>query len=99
MREEANRRLIELGATPMSAASLATPAMPAVAGSVDAAPGRPDDALGRALQQESRPVHLRSEEHTSKLPSLMRRSYAVFCLKKNINNTQPIITHTTSTAH
>src|SRR3546814_7730467 len=24
----------------------------------------------------------RSEEHTSELPSLMRRSYAVFCLKK-----------------
>src|SRR3546814_3318367 len=26
---------------------------------------------------------LRSEEHTSELPSLMRISYAVFCLKKN----------------
>src|SRR3546814_6833481 len=26
--------------------------------------------------------HLRSEEHTSKLQSLMRISYAVFCLKK-----------------
>src|SRR3546814_8117223 len=26
--------------------------------------------------------HVRSEEHTSKLQSLMRRSYAVFCLKK-----------------
>src|SRR3546814_2581136 len=25
---------------------------------------------------------LRSEEHTSELPSLMRTSYAVFCLKK-----------------
>src|SRR3546814_4403927 len=25
----------------------------------------------------------RSEEHTSELPSLMRTSYAVFCLKKN----------------
>src|SRR3546814_5743655 len=25
----------------------------------------------------------RSEEHTSELPSLMRHSYAVFCLKKN----------------
>src|SRR3546814_9307726 len=25
----------------------------------------------------------RSEEHTSELPSLMRISYAVFCLKKN----------------
>src|SRR3546814_10523127 len=32
----------------------------------------------------------RSEEHTSELQSLMRRSYAVFCLKKKIKhkNTQ-----------
>src|SRR3546814_6854313 len=28
----------------------------------------------------------RSEEHTSELQSLMRTSYAVFCLKKKINN-------------
>src|SRR3546814_3222561 len=28
---------------------------------------------------------LRSEEHTSELQSLMRISYAVFCLKNNIN--------------
>src|SRR3546814_1670715 len=28
------------------------------------------------------PVFLRSEEHTSELQSLMRISYAVFCLKK-----------------
>src|SRR3546814_6084014 len=28
-------------------------------------------------------VHPRSEEHTSELQSLMRISYAVFCLKKN----------------
>src|SRR3546814_3065247 len=27
--------------------------------------------------------HPRSEEHTSELQSLMRTSYAVFCLKKN----------------
>src|SRR3546814_3950474 len=33
------------------------------------------------------PVNLRSEEHTSELQSLMRTSYAVFCLKKK-NNTQ-----------
>src|SRR3546814_6288452 len=33
----------------------------------------------------------RSEEHTSELQSLMRISYAVFCLKKKkkYNNTQP----------
>src|SRR3546814_5309162 len=29
----------------------------------------------------------RSEEHTSELQSLMRISYAVFCLKKNKKNT------------
>src|SRR3546814_4237774 len=34
--------------------------------------------LGRFLA----PVALRSEEHTSELQSLMRISYAVFCLKK-----------------
>src|SRR3546814_5852869 len=28
---------------------------------------------------------VRSEEHTSELPSLMRNSYAVFCLKPNKN--------------
>src|SRR3546814_7190446 len=43
----------------------------------------------------------RSEEHTSELQSLMRSSYAVFCLKKNTHDTtnihtQPTLTHTTS---
>src|SRR3546814_4092515 len=32
----------------------------------------------------------RSEEHTSALQSLMRNSYAVFCLKKNKNHTTTI---------
>src|SRR3546814_1171194 len=32
---------------------------------------------------------LRSEEHTSELQSLMRISYAVFCLKKQKNETSP----------
>src|SRR3546814_8166538 len=31
-------------------------------------------------------VTVRSEEHTSELQSLMRISYAVFCLKQNIQN-------------
>src|SRR3546814_7016979 len=31
--------------------------------------------------------HSRSEEHTSELQSLMRRSYAVFCLKKKTSRT------------
>src|SRR3546814_12560744 len=32
--------------------------------------------------------HVRSEEHTSELQSLMRISYAVFCLKKKKKNKQ-----------
>src|SRR3546814_10590739 len=32
------------------------------------------------------PVVIRSEEHTSELQSLMRNSYAVFCLKKKKKN-------------
>src|SRR3546814_7660128 len=31
-------------------------------------------------------TYMRSEEHTSELQSLMRISYAVFCLKKKTNN-------------
>src|SRR3546814_9480621 len=38
----------------------------------------------------------RSEEHTSELQSLMRISYAVFCLKKK---TTTIITQTLNTQH
>src|SRR3546814_4114560 len=33
-------------------------------------------------------MFLRSEEHTSELQSLMRISYAVFCLKQNNKNNQ-----------
>src|SRR3546814_3624345 len=35
-------------------------------------------------------THKRSEEHTSELQSLMRISYAVFCLKKKNNKTSTI---------
>src|SRR3546814_1027213 len=47
------------------------------------AAGRMDDLIG-ALLKMSRVSRspLRSEEHTSELQSLMRISYAVFCLKK-----------------
>src|SRR3546814_3576280 len=40
----------------------------------------------RAISQGSKPntESCRSEEHTSELQSLMRISYAVFCLKKKI---------------
>src|SRR3546814_2357374 len=41
---------------------------------------------------EHRAGHVRSEEHTSELQSLMRISYAVFCLKKK-KNTNIMQTH------
>src|SRR3546814_10248013 len=61
-----------------------------------------DIVLPAALRQEHLcPViaaHLafptRSEEHTSELQSLMRNSYAVFCLKKK--TTRIIIYHTSA---
>src|SRR3546814_5872659 len=40
------------------------------------------------------PVNNRSEEHTSELQSLMRISYAVFCLKKKNQNTTQLTQHT-----
>src|SRR3546814_6307110 len=39
----------------------------------------------------------RSEEHTSELQSLMRISYAVFCLKKKTKQTNTQITYKDST--
>src|SRR3546814_9977636 len=37
---------------------------------------------GKAHPAEAQLIDIRSEEHTSELQSLMRISYAVFCLKK-----------------
>src|SRR3546814_2939020 len=56
--------------------------------------GQPGRVLARGLARlhraELRPELLRprSEEHTSELQSLMRISYAVFCLKKKKQTTQ-----------
>src|SRR3546814_9910834 len=44
-----------------------------------------EQAIGGGYRQRARQ---RSEEHTSELQSLMRISYAVFCLKKKNTNTQ-----------
>src|SRR3546814_4929897 len=64
---------------------------------VDALP-----VVALVLEVEQRAL-LRSEEHTSELQSLMRISYAVFCLTKKINipKTQPTLTntHNNRTAH
>src|SRR3546814_7397120 len=43
-------------------------------------------AKTRGMSAGGREAQSRSEEHTSELQSLMRLSYAVFCLKKKIQN-------------
>src|SRR3546814_10185842 len=48
------------------------------------------NTAGQALASLHAALGLKSEEHTSELQSLMRLSYAVFCLNKN-NNTQKTI--------
>src|SRR3546814_10076951 len=45
----------------------------------------PDTDLAKRQQYIDAIKFLRSEEHTSELKSLMRISYAVFCLKKKNN--------------
>src|SRR3546814_4370912 len=48
-------------------------------------------SVSELLDPVKRELRMRSEEHTSELQSLMRISYAVFCLKKkNITHT-PLI--------
>src|SRR3546814_2024854 len=71
--------------------------------------GRPAVApqAGRGLQGRSDPwscsvlrkmvPEIRSEEHTSELQSLMRISYAVFCLQKKINTKDTIVSTQTHT--
>src|SRR3546814_15919267 len=47
---------------------------------------RPRSELAKRLGALADDEDCRSEEHTSELQSLMRISYAVFCLKKKITN-------------
>src|SRR3546814_10535382 len=47
------------------------------------------DPCGERTQRGGRSAQSRSEEHTSELQSLMRISYAVFCLKKKKKHTRP----------
>src|SRR3546814_5029089 len=71
-------------------------------------PARHDDAVQRGVgsggqrrgaaaqyhHHYTRRCRLRSEEHTSELQSLMRISYAVFCLKKKNKQKHQITTDT-----
>src|SRR3546814_1649036 len=61
----------------------------AMAPSVLASPAVAPPMAERSTDSKSTAV-ARSEEHTSELQSLMRISYAVFCLKKNIKRTNTL---------
>src|SRR3546814_7232465 len=57
----------------------------------DVQPEKAACLTGFPRQQDCRTAQRhRSEEHTSELQSLMRISYAVFCLKKKNNNSDNI---------
>src|SRR3546814_9137844 len=64
--------------------------------SADSEPGQPRGLIA-GVRQRARAAFRqgRSEEHTSELQSLMRISYAVFCLKKKKENKKSIDTRTT----
>src|SRR3546814_5501417 len=54
---------------------------------VDEAPVKPEPEEKTADREPVAAADDRSEEHTSELQSLMRNSYAVFCLKKKKKRT------------
>src|SRR3546814_5141359 len=60
----------------------------------------PADGLLKQGEEGYQLTWMRSEEHTSELQSLMRISYAVFCLKKkktqHNKSNSTLLTHTTS---
>src|SRR3546814_7575185 len=66
-----------------------------VSSGVEASPGQKDgDRMREFVEQVRRADCHRSEEHTSELQSLMRISYAVFCLnKQNTSDNQIHFTH------
>src|SRR3546814_14676749 len=63
-------------------------AVEAGAGDREALPASDGHRVGEGRRQRQAVHRCRSEEHTSELQSLMRISYAVFCLKKKKKNTE-----------
>src|SRR3546814_8004460 len=76
------RRLQSIGAVPLKNAVHVLPHSQESATAFGSLMAEIVDNGGEATLIEAR---LRSEEHTSELQSLMRISYAVFCLKKKKN--------------
>src|SRR3546814_9616117 len=95
-------RLLRLLLGPPRAAPRARPLLPPRRRQLRALRPRGDAAVplhqALAAPHRARPGKQRSEEHTSELQSLMRISYAVFCLKKH-NTSNHTSTINTLTIH
>src|SRR3546814_9429270 len=79
------QRYVEAGLTPAEALASATINGPAFLGYSDRFGALAEGKAADLLILDTNPledISARSEEHTSELQSLMRISYAVFCLKK-----------------
>src|SRR3546814_7504428 len=88
---------INCGAAGVTAEALQGRNLASVSGAVDVAMANPPyitDAAHR-LYRDGGGMH-RSEEHTSELQSLMRISYAVFCLKQKTQTKHDRHQHTNS---
>src|SRR3546814_7852088 len=79
----------------VSVGALAMATVPAMAQDATAAPQQPaasqtkydgDAIVVTGITKQDANIQDRSEEHTSELQSLMRISYAVFCLKTKTTN-------------
>src|SRR3546814_6865431 len=85
--------VVPLAAAPAAVVVAQEPGEPASIGTYsvrlyrDLSAGDYTDGLIRPRDGELRQAELRSKEHTSELQSLMRISYAVFCLKKTKTET------------
>src|SRR3546814_7501007 len=78
---------------PFAARTRKPPAMATFFQKMTACAGSPKSAWNSAAEAIENAAIARSEEHTSELQSLMRISYAVFCLKKQKTQSTTIYQH------
>src|SRR3546814_1346239 len=83
------RKFVVSGSRPMAdaTAAIVLPAVSRLRTGLFTSPLKSADSASAALSAARLAATVRSEEHTSELQSLMRISYAVFCLKKKNKQT------------
>src|SRR3546814_6105133 len=77
--------------------NLAASVKPELAAEIKSLAEREQTSVAALVEEAT--INLRSEEHTSELQSLMRNSYAVFCLNKKTKSSAPQIRTTHNTTH